>query len=65
MFGPINNQKGLALIIALMLTLMLAIIGLGIVQSTSDEVNIAGNELDYPATIGTDTFFRCGTAPSC
>jgi hypothetical protein len=54
-----NNEKGIALIIALMLMIMLAIIGLGIVNSTSDEVNIAGNELNemkafYAAEAGLD-----------
>ena len=41
-----TNQKGIALFIALMLTLMLSIIGLGIIKSSNDEVNIAGNELN-------------------
>ncbi len=43
---PIQNEKGIALIIALMIMLMLVIIGLGIVKSSNDEVSIAGNELN-------------------
>jgi Tfp pilus assembly protein PilX len=59
MFGPIKNENGLALIIALMLTIMLAIVGLGIIQSSNDEVAIAGNELNevrtfYAAESGLD-----------
>ncbi len=42
----IRNERGIALIITLMIMLMLTIIGIGIVTSTSDEVNIAGNELN-------------------
>jgi hypothetical protein len=54
-----NNEKGIALIIALMLMIMLAIIGLGIVSSANDEVAIAGNELNemkafYAAEAGLD-----------
>lgn len=45
-FGKyITDQKGMALFIALMLTMMLSIIGLGIIKSTNDEISIAGNEL--------------------
>jgi len=59
MLKKINNQKGLALIIALMLMLMLSIIGLGIVMSSNDEVTIAGNEYNemrsfYVAESGLD-----------
>jgi len=43
---PLKNEKGIALIIALMIMLMLVIIGLGIVKSSNDEVSIAGNELN-------------------
>lgn len=43
---PIQNQNGIALIIALMLTLMLTIVGLGIITSSNDEITIAGNELN-------------------
>jgi hypothetical protein len=42
----IKNQKGIALIVALMLTLMLTIVGLGIIKSSNDEVAIAGNDLN-------------------
>lgn len=43
---PIQNEKGIALLIALMIMLMLVIIGLGIVKSSNDEISIAGNELN-------------------
>jgi len=59
MSHAIRNQKGIALIIALMLVLMLTIVGLGIVTSSGDEVSIAGNELNemrafYAAEAGLD-----------
>ncbi|MDD4051529.1 MAG: PilX N-terminal domain-containing pilus assembly protein [candidate division Zixibacteria bacterium] len=55
----LRNNKGIALFIALMLTLMLSIIGLGIIKSSNDEVSIAGNELNemkcfYVAEAGLD-----------
>lgn len=55
----IKNEKGIALLIALMLTIMLTIVGLGIVTSSNDEVTIAGNELNemrafYAAESGLD-----------
>ncbi len=55
----IRNNRGIALFIALMLTLMLSIIGLGIIKSSNDEVSIAGNELNemrsfYVAEAGLD-----------
>ncbi len=46
MLYPIHNERGIALIIALMIMLMLIIIGLGIVKSSNDEITIAGNELN-------------------
>lgn len=54
-----RNNRGIALFIALMLTLMLSIIGLGIIKSSNDEVSIAGNELNemktfYVAEAGLD-----------
>jgi Tfp pilus assembly protein PilX len=59
MHTVIRNNKGIALFIALMLTLMLSIIGLGIIKSSNDEVSIAGNELNemksfYVAEAGLD-----------
>jgi len=59
MFAKMKNQKGIALLIALMLMLMLSIIGLGIVMSSNDEVTIAGNEYNemrsfYVAESGLD-----------
>lgn len=41
-----GSQKGVALFIALMLALMLSILGIGLMRSTSDEVNITGNSVD-------------------
>jgi len=59
MRNPLYNDKGIALFIALMLTLMLSIVGLGIIKSSNDEVSIAGNELNemktfYAAQAGLD-----------
>ncbi len=59
MLKPMQNQKGIALVIALMLMLMLTIVGLGIITSSNDEVTIAGNELNemkafYAAEAGLD-----------
>ena len=56
---PLQNERGIAMIIALMIMLMLTIIGIGIVKSSNDEVNIAGNELNemkafYAAEAGLD-----------
>lgn len=42
----LKNEKGLALFIAMMLTLMLSIVGIGIIRSANDEIAIAGNELN-------------------
>ncbi|MCK5126220.1 MAG: pilus assembly PilX N-terminal domain-containing protein [candidate division Zixibacteria bacterium] len=41
----LTSQRGMALFIALMLTLMISIIGIGIIKTSNDEVTIAGNEL--------------------
>lgn len=54
-----RNEKGIALFVALMLTLMLSLIGLGIIKSSNDEVSIAGNSLNemksfYVAEAGLD-----------
>ncbi|MEE9442279.1 MAG: PilX N-terminal domain-containing pilus assembly protein [candidate division Zixibacteria bacterium] len=46
MFRVIKNEKGMALFIALMLTLMLTIIGIGIIKTSNDEISIAGNEMN-------------------
>ncbi|MFH1699518.1 MAG: PilX N-terminal domain-containing pilus assembly protein [Candidatus Zixiibacteriota bacterium] len=46
MFRIIKNEKGMALFIALMLTLMLTIIGIGIIKTSNDEISIAGNEMN-------------------
>lgn len=59
MRNPLYSQKGIALFIALMLTLMISIIGIGIIKSSNDEVSIAGNELNemktfYAAQAGLD-----------
>ncbi len=42
----LKDDKGLALFIALMLTFMLSIIGIFLINSTNDEISIAGNELN-------------------
>jgi len=57
--AKIRNQRGIALFIALMLTLMLSIVGIGIIKSSNDEISIAGNELNemksfYAAEAGLD-----------
>jgi len=44
MLHVLKNERGIALIIALMIMLMLTIIGIGIIKSSNDEVSIAGNE---------------------
>lgn len=59
MYTMLRNNRGIALFVALMLTLMLSIIGLGIIKSSNDEVAIAGNELNemkcfYAAEAGLD-----------
>jgi hypothetical protein len=46
MFRILKNEKGMALFIALMLTLMLTIIGIGIIKTSNDEISIAGNEMN-------------------
>lgn len=42
----LKDDKGLALFIALMLTFMLSMIGLFLINTTNDEIAIAGNELN-------------------
>lgn len=42
----LKDDKGLALFIALMLTFMLSIIGIFLINTTNDEISIAGNELN-------------------
>ncbi len=59
LLSTLRSQRGMALFIALMLTLMLTIVGLGIIQSSNDEITIAGNELQemktfYAAEAGLD-----------
>jgi len=46
------NDKGMALIIALMILLVLTLIGINAITSTNFEVNISGNE-----RVGTDAFY--------
>jgi len=46
------NDKGMALIIALMMLLVLTLIGINAITSTTFEVNISGNE-----RVGTDAFY--------
>jgi len=49
----IRHERGMALIIALVLTLMLTIVGLGIIKSANDELSIAGNEMHEMTTFYT------------
>jgi Tfp pilus assembly protein PilX len=41
-----NDERGMAAFIAIMIMLMMSIIGVAVVKLASDEVNIAGNELN-------------------
>jgi len=55
----LQSDRGMALFIALMLTLMLSIVGIGIIKTSNDEISIAGNELNemrtfYAAEAGLD-----------
>ncbi|MEZ5358052.1 MAG: PilX N-terminal domain-containing pilus assembly protein [Candidatus Zixiibacteriota bacterium] len=42
----IQNEKGMALFIALILTLMISIMGIALIKTSNDEITIAGNELN-------------------
>ena len=46
------NEKGVALIIALMMLLILTLIGISAISTTTFETNISGNE-----RVGTDAFY--------
>lgn len=46
----LRNQKGMALFIALMLTLMISMVGIAIIKTSNDEISIAGNELNEMRT---------------
>ena len=48
----LRNQKGAALIIALLMLLVLTLIGINAINTTTFEANIAGNE-----RIGTEAFY--------
>ena len=59
LFRKINDERGMALLIALMLVIMMSIIGIGIIKSSNDEISIAGNEMHemktfYAAQAGLD-----------
>jgi len=45
----VKNKRGIALFIALLIMLMLAILGMGIISSSNDEVSIAGNSMNESA----------------
>jgi type II secretory pathway pseudopilin PulG len=56
------NEKGASLVIALMILLILTLIGISALQTTTHEVNIAGNErlynrAFYTSDAGIDYFF--------
>src|SRR3989304_8878163 len=40
----IRNEKGIALLVSLMVLIMLTLIGMAAIMTTTTEVNIAGNE---------------------
>lgn len=59
-----RNQKGIALFIALLVMIMLAILGIGIVGSSNDEISIAGNSMNeskafYAADAGLEKAWAC------
>jgi Tfp pilus assembly protein PilX len=50
--NSLRNEKGVALIIALLMLLILTLIGISAISTTTFETNISGNE-----RIGTDAFY--------
>ncbi len=42
----LENQRGMALFIALILTLMISMVGIALIKTSNDEISIAGNELN-------------------
>ena len=63
----LKNQKGVSLVIALMILLVLTLIGISAISTTTYETNIAGNErlynkAFYTSDAGVDYFFSTGTS---
>ena len=61
----LKNQKGVSLVIALMILLVLTLIGISAISTTTFETNIAGNErlynrAFYTTDSGVDYFFSNG-----
>jgi hypothetical protein len=51
-WNTVRNEKGLVLIIALLILLVLTLIGISAISTTTFETNISGNE-----RVGTDAFY--------
>jgi hypothetical protein len=63
----LKNQKGVSLVIALMILLILTLIGISAISTTTYETNIAGNErlynkAFYTSDAGVDYFVSTGTS---
>jgi hypothetical protein len=61
----LKNQKGVSLVIALLILLVLTLIGISAISTTTFETNIAGNErlynrAFYSSDAGVDYFFSRG-----
>ena len=61
----LKNQKGVSLVIALLILLVLTLIGISAISTTTFETNIAGNErlynrAFYASDAGVDYFFSRG-----
>jgi hypothetical protein len=61
----LNNQKGVSLVIALIILLVLTLLGISAITTTTFETNIAGNErlynrAFYTTDSGVDYFFSRG-----
>ncbi len=64
---PLGNQKGVSLVIALMILLVLTLIGISAISTTNFETNIAGNErlynrAFYTSDSGIDYFLSRGNS---
>ncbi len=64
--GRLNNQRGVSLVIALMILLVLTLIGISAISTTNFETNIAANErlynrAFYTADSGVDYFTSNGS----
>lgn len=63
----LKNQKGVSLVIALMILLVLTLIGISAISTTTFETNIAGNErlynrAFYTSDAGVDYFISTGSS---